>query len=199
MNIIMLILIITLILILRWVGIILILPYVVYVVIRRIPRIKWWNSKNKSSKLIIPILKHIDINRLNIIDNARLEFIGVGKDLPYVVIRYGFFDIVGIGVLMLQLPRDRLDHIEALINDMLRMSIRGQIIISTNPESNELKIFNIVKSSRDTLPCGLLKRKTIDEVVSEVAAGLGITSSFNSGFKILKASEIPILFKEVFT
>ena len=199
MNIIILILVATLILLLREIGIILILPYIVYVVFRRIPKIRCWSSKNKSSKLLIPILRHVNINSLNMIDNAKLEFIGVGRDLPYAIIRYGFFNVVGIGVLMLQLPRDRLDHVKALINDMLRMSIRGQIIISTNPESNELKIFNVVKSSRDTLPCGLLKCRTINELINEVAVGVGITSSCSSEFRILKAFEIPILFKEVFT
>jgi hypothetical protein len=201
MSIVVLILIAALIILLRWIGVLIVLLYVLYVIVRRASRSRWWGDrfKAKSSRLLIPILKQVDINGLNIIDNARLEFIGVGRDLPYVIVRYGFFNIVCIGVLMLQLPRDRLDYVRTLISDMLRMSIRGQIIISTNPESNELKIFNIVKSSRDTLPCGLLKRKAINELVDEAAVKIGITSSYSSSFKILKAPEIPIFFKEVFT
>lgn len=190
------------ILLLREAGVLLILLYVAYIVVRRISKGRWLKQsspKTKASKLIIPVLKHVDVNGLSIIDNARLEVMGVDGDLPYAIIRYGFFNVVGIGVLMLQLPKDRVDCIETLINDMLRMNIRGQIIISTGLEGDELRIFNIIKSSRDTLPCGLLKRKTIDEMVSEVAVGVRITSSYSSGFKILKASEIPILLKEVFT
>jgi len=196
-----LVLMVILIVLLRWVGVLLALLYVLYVVAREVSRSGWWRGrfKSKSSRLLIPTLKHVDIDGLSIIDNARLEFIGVGRDLPYVIVRYGFFNIVCIGVLMLQLPRDRLDYVKTLINDMLRMSIRGEIVISANPEGNELKIFNIVKSSRDTLPCGLFKRKAINELVGEAAVKVGITSSCSSSFKILKASEIPIFFKEVFT
>lgn len=195
------VLMVILIILLRWVGVLLALLYVLYVVAREASRSGWWRSrfKSKSSRLLIPTLKHVDIDGLSIIDNARLEFIGVGRDLPYVIVRYGFFNVVCIGVLMLQLPRDRLDYVKTLINDMLRMSIRGEIVISANPEGNELKIFNIVKSSRDTLPCGLFKRKAINELVDEAAVKVGITSSCSSSFKILKASEIPIFFKEVFT
>lgn len=200
MGIVILILVAITILLLREIGILLVLLYIMYIIIRKISKGKWLKQGNfKTSKLIIPILKHVNIDSLSIIDNTKLELIGLGKDLPYAIIRYGFFNVTGIGVLMLQLPKDRLDHIKALINDILRTSIRGQIIISTNSESNELKVFSIVKSSRDTLPCGLLKRKVIDELISEVAVGLKITSSHSSSFKILKASEIPILFKEVFT
>ena len=161
-------------------------------------KIKLKLRRVKARRVVIPVVKHINIDKLTVVDESKIEVLSVNNDSPYVIVRYGFFNITGISMLMLRIPLSNLEYLKTVISDSLRLGVRGGIVIIIDPSnSSELKIVSIVKSSRDTLPCGVLRKNITSELLSEVASSLKIVSSYFQNFKILNAAETSRMIKEV--